>query len=521
MNVLKAAARRLKDFAAVGNDATYLWPRWLVLRAVGVVYVIIFAGILDEGRALIGPNGILPVAHFCEMLTSIFPNAIERFIRAPSLFWISTSPQMLDTLAWSGLVAGTALALNLWPRLALFGCWLIHLSFVSTWQIFSPTIIDQLMIETALLCIVFAPPGVRPGLAAASPPRAIAVFMMRWLLFRIMFGSGLIKVFAGDSHWRDLTALDVMYETNPSPTILGFFDSHLPHGYHVIEIGITLTAELLAPLLAVFGGRRGRWFAFGAWLVLQTGIQLTGNFGWLNTAAIALGLLLLDDQMIAAAVRKLGLRRFAEWLSSKAPRVAFPHRKWSSIGLVAALWLHFGLTLYFAAVLSTGNSLSGAPDPTTRPIDYLFRDFRSSNAYVPFASFPEAKYELEYFGSNDGGATWRPFPFRYKPQREDRIGPFIAPWFARFDSSLQLALYSNHSIITEVARQLLLRNPEVMGLFEDDPFKDRPPEVIRMSVFKFSFVDLPTYRESGRFWDKKYVSDAAAPIHVSDVVREE
>ena len=173
---------------------------------------------------------------------------------------------------------------------------------------FSPTIIDQLLLETALLCIFFAPAGLRPGLGSKSPPRAIATFMLRWLLFRIMFGSGLIKVFAGDSHWRDLTALDVMYETSPSPTILGYFDAHLPHAYHVFEIALTLTAELVAPVVAVFGGRRGRWFALGSWVLLQGGIQLTGNFGWLNTAAIALGCLLLDDQM-------LGLVRMADRLS--------------------------------------------------------------------------------------------------------------------------------------------------------------------------------------------------------------
>jgi hypothetical protein len=521
MYVLKAAWRRIRDFAGMGGDATYLWPRWLVLRGVGLVYVLVFAGISVEGSALIGPNGVAPVARFCEIVAGLFPNVIERFIRAPSLFWISTAPGTIDGLAWCGMGAAIALVLNLWPRMALFICWLILLSFVSTWQIFSPTIIDQLMIETALLCIPFAPAGLRPGLGASTPPRAIALFMMRWLLFRIMFGSGLIKLFAGDSHWRDLTALDVMHETNPSPTILGFFDHQLPHAFHVFEITVTFIAELLAPLLAVFGGRWGRWIALGSWFVLQAGIQLTGNFGWLNTAAIALGLLLLDDQMIAAVTRKLRLKRLTERIAYTFVPPPIADCSWLSRSLVAGLWLHFGLTIYAFGILYTGRTVAGVPDPKSRPVDFIFRDFQSANAYVPFASFPPAKYEVEFAGSNDGGATWRAYPFRYKPQRQDRIGPFIAPWFARFDSALQNALYTNNPVIREVAKRLLERNPEVTALFEADPFADRPAEVIRMLVFNLSFVDLQTHRETGLYWKKEYVSDFAEPVHLDELNRKE
>jgi len=472
--------QNVQEFSAFEGRASYLWARWLVLRAIGLVYVVIFAGILKESQGLIGPRGVTPVADFCALLTRLFPNAVERFIRAPSLFWISTQPTMIDALGWVGLVAAAALVFNLWPRGALVACWISLLSFVSTWQIFSPTIIDQLMIEAALLAVFFAPAGFRPGLGAASPPRPIAVFMMRWLLFRIMFSSGLIKVFAGDSHWRNFTALDVMYETNPSPTILGYFDAHLPHSYHVFEILLTLTAEIIAPLAAVFGGRRGRWFAFVCWTILQAGIQLTGNFGWLNTAAIALGLLLLDDAMISQLLGRFRLTRAAERLAFTSPPTL--RKSWATIAAAGVLWLQFALTIYFSAVLYAGRSVAGAPKFSERPIDYLFRDFRSANAYIPFAAFPPAKYEVEFAGSNDGGVSWRPYLFRYKPQREDRVGPFLAPRFARFESALQLALFTNSPILPEVAKRLVSRSPEVMRLFENDPFPDRPPTIVRMPV---------------------------------------
>ena len=39
---------RVKDFSGLEGDATYLWPRWIVLRAVGFVFVLVFAGIIDQ-----------------------------------------------------------------------------------------------------------------------------------------------------------------------------------------------------------------------------------------------------------------------------------------------------------------------------------------------------------------------------------------------------------------------------------------------------------------------------------------
>jgi hypothetical protein len=512
MSVFRRAWQQLRNFTALDGDATYLWPRWLVLRGVGLVYVLIFWGIIAEAHALVGPEGLAPVERFCAQLRALFPHALERFIRAPSLFWLNSSASMITLLSWCGLGAAVALVLNLWPRMSLLVCWACFLSFVTTWGLFSPTIIDQLMLEVALLAIVFAPAGFRPGLGAASPPGWLAVCMMRWLLFRIMFGAGLIKVFAGDSHWRDLTALDVMYQTSPAPTFLGFLDHQMPHAWHVGEIALTLAAELLAPLLAVFGGTRGRWAALGLWVALQAGIQLTGNFGWLNTAAIALGLLLLDDQMLAAAAKRFRLPRVAARLASPVATALSRPRTWRSTVVAALLWLHFGLSIHAFVVEASGRTVIGKPDPRTRPVDFLFRDFRFANAYVPFATFPATKLEVEFAGSNDGGATWRPYLFRYKPQEEERISPFLAPRFARFESSLQLALYEQSPVLPGVARQLLRRNPAVMRLFRDDPFADRPATMIRIVIFEFTFTDLATYRETGRFWTKGYVADLTQPI---------
>jgi hypothetical protein len=507
--------RPFREFAGLGADATFLWPRWLVLRAVGFVYLFVFSGIIAEGPALLGPQGIVPLAEFFTQLREKFPGLLAAFAQAPSLFWLGAHPAFIAVLAWTGLAAAVALTLNLWPRLALVVCWVIFLSFAATWRVFSPAQLDNLMLEVALLCIPFAPAGLRPGLGAASPPRPVALFMMRWLLFRVMFESGVVKLVAGDPHWRDLTAMEVMYETSPFPTIFGYWDHHLPHAWHLFEIALTFAAELAAPLLALFGGRRGRWFAFITWSALQIGIQLTSNFGWLNTASFGLGLLLLDDQMLAAAATRLRLSRLATFFTARppAPSPMAPLAPWRLSALRGALWFHFAFTLVFLA-----KACGVRPDAMPTIIADAARaisGFRSVNEFSLYAAFDPVRYQVEFEGSNDAGRTWRPYEYRHLP-RPDEIAPFIAPRFLRFEATLQLVVLKGRKspLLPVVASHLLARHPEVMALFRRDPFPDRPPTVVRMRGYRLTFTSPETHRRTGDFWSKEFAGDYLPALYL-------
>jgi hypothetical protein len=431
------------------------------------------------------------------------------FIQAPSLFWLGTGAGMINAVAWLGMLAAVALVLNLWPRMALLVCWVALLSFVTAWSIWSGSQVDQLMLEVSLLCLAFAPAGYRPGLGASSPPRPIAVFMLRWMLFRVMFENGVVKVISGDPRWRDLTAMDALYETSPFPTILGYLDHQLPHWYHVCEAWLTYAAEFLAPALAVFAGRRGRWAAFAIWVMFQAGIQLTNNFGWLNTASIALGLLLLDDQMLASAAEKLRLRRLAAFVTVRAVKLAAPVlAPWKRYALNTALWTHFALSI-FVFVIFCGGAVEGFPAALGRPVKFLVGGLHSVNSYTLFGGLLPARFGIEFEGSNDGGVTWRPYEYHYQPQRVDRIPPFIAPRYARFEATLQIeATHSTPSpLYGLVATHLLQGDPAVTRLFARNPFPDRPPAMIRMPAYRLTFTDAATRRATGAFWNKELMGE--------------
>jgi len=503
----------MKEFSGAAGDASLLWPRWFVLRGVGLIFVLAFLCIVVEGQALAGPNGISPVALYLKHLRSVVPGFFSGFVSAPSLFWLEAGAGAITAVAWLGFASAVALVFNLWPRLTLFVCWACFLSFVATWAEFTPSQQDALLLEVALLSIPFAPPGVRPGLGAAHPPRPLAVFMMRWLLLRVMLLSGLVKVLSDGPLWRNGTAMDVMYETSPSPTVAGYWVHQLPHAYHVFEIGFTYAAELLAPLLALFGGRRGRWLAFGLWTMLQVGIQLTTNFGWLNTAAFALGFLLLDDEMLASAARRLRWAALRDFFAARvAPHAPGAVAPWRLHGLRVALGLHFALTLYYFAD-TCGGPFKNPPAPVR-----LFEAFRSANGYQLYARFEQAHFQIDLEGSNDGGLTWRTYPLRHLPQLPESRPEFIAPYFPRFDHTLHAASLpgSKPSIIVPTAAHLLARNPQVLARFERDPFTDRPPTVIRMRRYRFTFTDPATLGRTGRYWTKEFAGDYQPAMFIDE-----
>lgn len=512
------AWRQLKDFSGYGGDASYLWPRWIVLRAVGLVFVIIFAGIIKESPALVGPEGLAPLPGLIQQHKDTHDGMFEAVLKVPTLFWLGTNWSLALVIQWAGMVAALALVLNLWPRVALFVCWLVLLSFARVWLVFSDPQVDWLMLEVALLCIPFAPGGFRPGLGVRSPPRRIAVFMMRWLLFRVMFESGLAKILSGEAQWANLTAMDAFYEIAPCPTIVGYHFFHLPHFWHAGEVILTFAAEIVAPLLAMFGGRRGRWIAFGLWTALQAGIQLTCNFGWLNTAAFALGFLLFDDQMLIAVARRLKLGAAALLAAKSANPIMPPWRSWQRYGLHTALWIHFYLSVIVFAE-TAGMTSNVVLDPVTKPLKHVFDGLGSVNSFKLYSRLDEMHVVAEFVGSNDGGVTWRPYEFRYFPQQLDRISPFIAPRFPRFEATLKIQVMTRDtpaSLYGVVATHLLARNPVVMDLFEADPFPDRPPHLLRIVGYRYNFTDKATHRTTRQFWTRTYLGEFMPMIYIDE-----
>ena len=193
---------------------------------------------------------------------------------------------------------------------------------------------DFLLLETGLLAIFLASPRRWGASGAGSRRRRSCSWLLRWLLFRLMFSSGWVKLASGDPTWRHLTALRFHYETQPLPPWTAWFMHQLPPWFQTVSALFLFFVELVVPFL-YFAPRRLRLFAFRVTVLLQLLIAATGNYAFFNLLALALAVLLVDDQSLQAALARArrrappGLRAPWPTLDPRAGRrcvVALRHR---------------------------------------------------------------------------------------------------------------------------------------------------------------------------------------------------
>ncbi len=272
-----------------------LIPRWIFLRALGLIYFSAFFSLLFQIRGLIGPAGILPAKEYLLAVANTAGHA--RYWYAPTLLWFSTSSHLLMGLCWAGLIASVLLTLNIWPRGMLAICWVCFLSFVGAAAEFSGYQSDGMLLEAGFISLFFAPPGWRPGLGRSSPPIRASLYLLRWEWFRIYFESGVAKIVSGDPQWRHFTAMDEYYQNGPLPTWIGWYVQHFPHWFHAASAFGTLALELALAWM-LFLPRRWRIVCFFIVTPWQVGIILTANYTFLNYLVLMLGFLLLDDRFL-------------------------------------------------------------------------------------------------------------------------------------------------------------------------------------------------------------------------------
>jgi hypothetical protein len=516
---------KLSDLArwALGPESPdkpgHLWPRWLFLRALGLIFFSAFYSLYFQIAGLIGPQGILPAHQYLENLSRQL--GWTRFWYVPSLLWLANGPGALNLLCWVGLAASVLLFLNFWPRLAVGVCLIAYISFVTAAQDFSSYQSDGMLLAAGFLCLFFAPPGFLPGLGQDHPSSRASLFLLQWLWFRIYFESGIVKMASGDPEWRHLTALYQYYSNGPLPDWIGWYAQHLPHAFNAALALLTLVIELGLVWL-FFLPRRFRLLCFFIVTPFQIGIILTANLAFLNYFVLSLGLLLLDDRFLrrvfAPSEKKARpggrfQRLLSRWWSSPPALVeggktaartailqAYQHASRFISGFLLA-WVFYVDTALLILLI-----LPWFPLPVT-PIEAL-EPFRIANQYGLFAVMTPARYEIEFQGSRDG-TVWTAYPFRYKPQDPAKAPRIYAPYQPRFDWNLwfaSLGSWRQYPFVVRTEALLLTNDPSVLSLFAGNPFGDVPPRFVRAVMWQYWFTDLKTLRTTGRWWRRKFIS---------------
>lgn len=487
-----------------------LWPRWIFLRCLGLIYFSAFFSLLFQVRGEVGSDGILPAGDYLRVIAENAPGW-SRFWAAPSLYWISSNSNFIVLLCWIGLIASIVLVLNFWPRGMLVICFVCFLSFVAAAGEFSSYQSDGMLLEAGFICLFFAPPGFRPRLGRANPPSRVSLFLLQWEWFRIYFESGIVKLASGDPQWRNFTAMDEYYQNGPLPTWIGWYVQHLPHGFHAFTVGATLVMELGLVWMIVLP-RRFRYVLFVIVTFWEIGVIATANYAFLNYLVLCLGILLVDDWFVVHALPF----RLRPRVETRKPGEELVPRHWAAMKLAVSVvlltWVFYNTSAELLLLLSRNIPLP------TEPITVL-EPFRISNQYGLFAVMTRARYEIEFQGSDDGGKTWTAYPFRYKPQALNKPPGIYAPYQPRFDWNLwfaSLAPWRDSAIVPNTEVRLLQNDKDVLALFAGNPFASAPPKMVRAMLWQYWFTSESEKRATGNWWRRKLLGQYAPTVEIGE-----
>ena len=486
-----------------GDDVTrptYATARTWFLRALGVIYFIAFLTMRVQVDGLVGQDGILPFAPLLDAVRAHY-GPVERCLVFPTLCWlIGGGDGALHFLCGGGMCLSVLLVAGIAPAACLFLLWAFYLSLAVAGQTFLGFQWDILLLETGFLSIFLAPWRWWAWRVPGSPPAA-AVFLLRWLLFRLMLMSGVVKLTSGDDAWTGLTALYYHYETQPLPTWIGWYAHQAPHWFQGVSCGFVFVAELAAPFF-VFGPRRVRMAGFVVLVALQALIAATGNYCFFNLLTASLCLLLLDD------------KQWPRWMTvrpASGPVRPTRSREWSGgvLGPVAAVYVVFGSLLLWNAFFPAARW----PGPLTA----LYRriePFESLNGYGLFRQMTRERPEIVVEGSEDG-EHWQAYGFRWKPGDMNRRPGFVAPYQPRLDWQMWFAAlggYQDDPWFTRFMVKLLQGSPPVLGLLANNPFPQKPPRYIRALLYQYHFTDRDTRARTGDWWRRDYKGLYCPPL---------
>ncbi len=413
------------------------------------------------------------------------------------------------------MVLAIALIVGVAPVPCLVLLWMLYLSLAVVGREFLGFQWDNLLLETGFLAIFFAPWQLWPGSSRTTPPSRLALWLLRLLLFKLIFSSGCVKLSSGDPNWRNLTALSFHYQTQPLPTWLAWYANQWPLWWHKTSCAFMFAVELGVPFL-IFAPRRPRLLGCFLLVGLQLLILLTGNYTYFNLLTLALCLLLLDD----FALRRLLPRRLSGFLGGTGqPPGQLPSantRRW-----------HRAATLCVAVVfvpiscLHISQSL-GADSRWLSPLevadDWLL-PFRTVSGYGLFAVMTTERREIIVEGSDDR-VSWLAYEFKYKPGDMNRRPGWVAPHQPRLDWQMWFAAlgsYRNNRWFVNFCIRLLQGSPEVLGLLARNPFPEHPPRYLRAETYRYDFTESAERRATGAWWKRKRVGEYLPPISLAEL----
>ncbi len=472
----------------------YAPPRYdlvsfLFLRLFGLIYFSAFVSLGVQAQGLIGSHGILPLANLVDAATSRV--GLERFYLMPMVFWWNASDFAIQAVCWAGAGLSLLLVFNLLPRLCLILLYVFYLSLLYGGQAFMTFQWDTFLLEAGFLALV---------LSFATMP---GIWLLRWLLFRFMFMSGVVKLLSGDPNWWNLSALSYHFLTQPLPTPLAWYAAHLAPNVLIFATGATFFVELILPFL-IFGPRRLRFFAAFGILMLQIGIVITGNYNWFNLQTMLLCLPLFDDAALQNLLPQRPVRLLPIHAGNNVPR--------KTVGVVVGA---LAVVIVFCSLVQMDERFGGNPPVVAQLVDRVVEPLHIVSSYGLFAVMTTKRDEIVIEGSNDG-IEWREYEFWYKPGDVARSPRWNIPHQPRLDWQMWFAALEDPRHLPwfwHFFQRLLENEPTVTALLEKNPFPDKPPLYVRAEFYEYTYAGNEE-KAKGIWWDRRLLGLYFPVVHL-------
>jgi hypothetical protein len=515
---------------------SYWLTRFVLLRWMGFVYVVAFYVAAKQLVPLVGEHGLTPAPLFQEEMRQYLGARMEGdelvrspaptwecFLNQPSLFWFDCSDTTLREIPWIGVALSLALLAGYTNAIVMTILWMLYLSIVQVGQTWYGYGWEIQMSETGFLCI-FLCPLLDPRPFPARPPPLAIIWLFRWLIFRIMLGSALIK-WRGDSCWHDLTALYYHFETQPIPNPFSRYFHFLPRP--ILQFGViwTFIVEGLAPWFA-FWPRWGRYLAGGIMISFQLTLIVSGNLSFFNWLTILPALACFDDRFWRWIM--------PAWLKSKAIEALLVAKP--SLTMTVSAWLVFTVIVVLSIFPQQFQARVGgqivpydsspvlnlvAPQgPYGQEMNRNYDPLHLVNTYGAFGTVGRERDVIVFEGTDsdtpDDSADWKEYPSAGSPWDPMRSPPFVAPYQPHLDWQLWFAAMAspeNYPWTYHLVWKLLHNDPATLSLFAGNPFPDHPPAYVRAVLYVYHFAPLNDPRH--RYWirDRQFLWLPAYSCH--------
>ncbi|MDQ2753117.1 MAG: lipase maturation factor family protein [Bacteroidota bacterium] len=484
------------------NRPSYWLTRFVILRLLGAIYAVAFLVAINQILPLIGSNGLLPVGDFINNVSASLGSKGAAFVRVPSLFWFWHSDTALLFVAWVGFLLSLIVMAGYANAIILFLLWFFYLSLVHVGQDWYGYGWEIQLTETGFLAIFLCPLlDARPF--PKRPPPYLIIVLFRWLIVRIMLGSGLIK-WRGDESWRNGTALYYHFETQPIPGPFSRWFHFLPRTVLKMGVWFNFLAELIAPLFS-FYPRVARHIAGVVMILFQFNIILSGNLSFLNWLTIVPALACLDDGFWKVILPHAIVRK-----AEAAAAVAEESKPMLVTSRIVAVMIAVLSVQPLVNLLSPQQIMNTSFDP----LDLV-------NTYGAFGTVGQERFNVVFEGTSDNDSTdaanWKPYLYKGLPVLPGKQPPQIAPYHLRLDWQMWFASMSTpeeYPWTLHLVSQLLHNNAGAVSLFANNPFPGKPPRYVRAVLYHYRFAEPNNPQHL--WWNRERLGNWLPPFSADD-----